>query len=97
MQQMNGVLMLNNCVQSFFDCLFVSLKHNQSDELFNHAHEQNATKFGYGNGKNGKGKTAGGLEEALSQLRNLVPCNSYHQQRGRYSCSSRRICRRLYV
>ena len=30
----------NNCVQSFFDCLFVSLKHNQSDELFNHAHER---------------------------------------------------------
>ena len=36
----------NNCVQSFFDCLFVSLKHNQSDELFNHAHEQNAVDYG---------------------------------------------------
>ena len=62
----------NKCVQSFFDSLFEALKNNQSDNLFDHAHEQNATKFGYGNGQNGKGKTADGLEDALSKLKNLV-------------------------
>lgn len=62
----------NNCVQSFFDCLFTSLRNNKFDELFDHAHEQNATKLGYGNGQNGKGKTAAGLEESLSKLKNLV-------------------------
>lgn len=62
----------NKCVQSFFDSLFEALKKNQSDNLFDHAHEQNATKFGYGNGQNGKGKTADGLEDALSKLKNLV-------------------------
>lgn len=62
----------NRCVQSFFDSLFEALKNNQSDNLFDHAHEQNATKFGYGNGQNGKGKTADGLEEALSKLKDLV-------------------------
>lgn len=62
----------NRCVQSFFNCLFTALKNNQSDKLFDHAHEQNATKFGYGNGKNGKGKTADGLEDALGKLKALV-------------------------
>lgn len=62
----------NKCVQSFFDCLFVAFKNNQENALFDHAHEQNATKFGYGNGQNGKGKTADGLEEALSKLKKLV-------------------------
>lgn len=62
----------NKCVQSYFDCLFTNLKNNQHDELFDHAHEQNATKLGYGNGWNGKGKTANGLEETLSKLKGLV-------------------------
>lgn len=62
----------NKYVQSFFDCLFANLKNNQFEGLFTHAHEQNATKLGYGNGKNGKGKTADGLEETLSKLKNLV-------------------------
>lgn len=62
----------NRCVQSFFDSLYEALKKNQSYNLFDHAHEQNATKFGYGNGQNGKGKTADGLEDALSKLKKLV-------------------------
>lgn len=62
----------NKCVQSFFDCLFSTLKNGQSNKLFEHAHEQNATKLGYGNGQNGKGKTANGLENALSELKRLV-------------------------
>ena len=62
----------NKYVQSYFDCLFTALRENRIDELFAHAHEQNATKFGYGNGRNGKGKTANGLEESLSKLKELV-------------------------
>lgn len=62
----------NKCVQSFFDSLYEALKKNQAYNLFDHAHEQNATKFGYGNGQNGKGKTADGLEDALSKLKKLV-------------------------
>lgn len=62
----------NRCVQSFFDCLFTTLKNGYSDRLFEHAHEQNAIKFGYGNGRNGKGKTADGLKEALGKLKKLI-------------------------
>lgn len=65
----------NQHVQSYFDCLFTSLKNdrkNQINKLFSHAHEQNATKFGYGNGRNGKGKTADGLEKSLGKLKELV-------------------------
>lgn len=62
----------NQCVQSFFDCLYQTLKENRSNDLFDHAHELNATKLGYGNGRNGKGKTADGLEETLSKLKSLI-------------------------
>lgn len=62
----------NKCVCSFFDSLYEALKNNKSDNLFDHAHEQNATKFGYGNGRNGKGKTANGLEDTLSKLKMLM-------------------------
>lgn len=62
----------NEYVRSYFDCLFEALKGNISTELFAHAHEQNATKFGYGNGRNGKGKTENGLEDSLGKLKYLV-------------------------
>lgn len=62
----------NKYVQSFFDCLYEALKNNRLNGLFDHAHEQNATKLGYGNGQNGKGKTADGLRKALGKHRCLV-------------------------
>lgn len=62
----------NKYIQSFFDCLFVALKNDHINDLFDHVHEQNATKLGYGNGNNGKGKTANGLEVSLKELKTLV-------------------------
>lgn len=61
------------CIDSFFDALFVGFKEDNIGNLLSHAHEQNATKLGYGqNGLNGKGKTPEGLDECLKNLKQLV-------------------------
>lgn len=61
-------------MQKFFDCLFSAIRNGtlHTSNLLSHAHEQNATKLGYGNGQNGKGKTAAGLFDSLSPLFTLV-------------------------
>lgn len=61
-------------VDSFFDELYkkIRLEETSPRELFAHAHEQNATKLGYGNGQNGKGKTAEGLDICLQNLYDLA-------------------------
>jgi hypothetical protein len=61
-------------INTFFDKLFEELKSGNmlTSGLFDHAHEQNATKLGYGNGHNGKGKTPDGLMESLKKLCILV-------------------------
>lgn len=58
----------------YFDCLFDIFRHENNciNELFSHAGEQNATKLGYGNGDNGKGKTAEGLWDSLKGLSTLI-------------------------
>ncbi len=64
-----------SCVmQAFFDCLFQGFrtKDIQHGDLLSHANEQNATKLGYGNGDNGKGKTEEGLWDSLKGLSMLV-------------------------
>lgn len=40
--------------------------------FFNHVHEVNATKLGYGNGKNGHAKTSDGMVETLRELEKLM-------------------------
>lgn len=57
-----------NIMKAFFDCLFDGLREKTlyTSGLLSHAGEQNATKLGYGNGYNGKGKTAEGLWDALA-------------------------------
>jgi hypothetical protein len=61
-------------MNSFFDSLFAYSRRDAQKlfQLFGHAGEQNATKLGYGTGINGKGKTAKGLFESLSELRTLA-------------------------
>lgn len=61
-------------MQRYFDCLFDAIRNGtlHTSNLLTHAHEQNATKLGYGNGQNGKGKTAAGLYDSLSPLFTLV-------------------------
>ena len=62
-------------IDDYFDCFFNLYKNNCSRadkfSLFEHAHEINATKLGYGNGKNGKAKTAEGMFETFKSLENL--------------------------
>lgn len=61
-------------MHSYFDCLFDELRSNnlQNSSLLDHAREQNATKLGYGNGRNGKGKTAKGFWDSIKGLSILV-------------------------
>ncbi len=61
-------------IKVYFDCFYEVLRNNplSSSSLFQHAHEPNATKLGYGNGENGKGKTSVGLVESLTPLKLLV-------------------------
>ena len=61
-------------MRAFFDRFFEELRGNTlyQSGLLSHAGEQNATKLGYGNGFNGKGKTADGLWESIHGLSSLV-------------------------
>ena len=62
-------------INSYFDNLFKAYNTcNRKDMkcLLSHAGEQNATRFGYGNGDNGKGNTAGGLLEIFQPLEHLI-------------------------
>ena len=61
------------CIDSFFDSLFWGFKTDDVRDLLSHAHEQNATKLGYGhNGVNGKGKTPDGLDYSMGNIKRLV-------------------------
>lgn len=62
-------------MSSYFDNLFVCMRSSNApsySEVFTNASEINATKLGYGNGRNGKGKTARGLQESFSGLNLLA-------------------------
>ena len=49
--------------------------YNEMLKFFDHMHELNCTKLGYGNGNNGKAKTAEGMIETLSDVQHLVDVN----------------------
>ena len=59
-------------VQDCFQCIFLAYRQKASNsekfELLSHLHEINATRLGYGNGRNGKAKTPEGMLEVFSQL-----------------------------
>ncbi len=61
-----------SCIESFFKALCNihrnKLPYSAKRCFFNHCHEVNATKTGYGNGSNGKAKTADGMILIFSQL-----------------------------
>lgn len=63
-------------INSFFDRLYLLYKTNTTDteklKLFSHFHEINATKLGYGNGDNGKAKTAEGMLKTLKDLEKVI-------------------------
>lgn len=61
---------------SYFDSLYEEFRRGHRNAspsyLYSHAGEQNATKLGYGNGQNGKGKTARGLAMCFEDLAELA-------------------------
>lgn len=65
-------------IAAYEDKMFVDMRNGCWDEttIFDVAHEINETKLGYGNGENGKGKTAYGMQKSLSNLYalfNVIP------------------------
>ena len=64
----------NAALQSYMNCLFIAFRDRTAERrtLLMHAWEQNATKLGYGNGYNGKGKTPEGLFASLKGLSELI-------------------------
>lgn len=64
----------NSLIESYFNSLYHAFKYRTNDRriLLSHAGEQNATKLGYGNGNNGKGKTTDGLYHSLRGLTELI-------------------------
>jgi hypothetical protein len=66
-------------INSYFK-IFYQLYRNNSNrtlkiELFSHAHEINATKLGYGNGRNGHAKTPEGLYDLFIDLESSIKRN----------------------
>lgn len=59
-------------IKDFFACLVAAHGEGASDlerfMIVEHLHEVNATKLGYGNGRNGKAKTPKGMLQTFSQL-----------------------------
>lgn len=64
----------NKRLSSFMDVFYSTLRNGDISEnaLFSHFGEQNATKLGYGNGRNGKGTTQKGFSECIRGLSRLV-------------------------
>ena len=60
---------------SFYDLYRKKASYNDKAKFFSHTHEINATKLGYGTGKNGKAKTADGMIETFEHLQQLVDSN----------------------
>lgn len=64
----------NAVLGSYMSRLFAAFRDRTPERrtLLMHAREQNATKLGYGNGQNGKGKTPDGLFSSLKGLSELI-------------------------
>lgn len=59
-------------VQSFENELFESFRaknFSRQKELFAHSSERNETKFGYGNGRNGRGNSISGMQKAFVSIK----------------------------
>lgn len=61
-------------ISSYADQLYKDMRSGQwkSTAVFDEAHEIHDTKLGYGNGRNGKGKTSHGMQESLDGLYRLA-------------------------
>ena len=63
-------------ISSYFDCFYGLYRQGASMksklDMFEHAHEINATKLGYGSGHNGKAKTAEGMIITFTPIESLL-------------------------
>ena len=71
----SAVITMNDYFNSFYDLYREKVPHSNKIKFFSHAHEINATKLGYGTGKNGKAKTADGMIETFESLQRLIDSN----------------------
>lgn len=69
----------NETIQDYFNCFYDLYRNHKSFSekfnLFQYAHEINATKLGYGSGNNGKAKTANGMIKTFQPLQKLIDSN----------------------
>lgn len=61
-------------ITDFEDCLYFTMRSGRwaTTTMLNQAHEVHETKLGYGNGRNGKGKTPEGMRQSLQKLCDLA-------------------------
>jgi len=66
----------NKIINDFFENLYALYSRDSSNKeklaLLNYSQEINASKLGYGNGKNGKAKSPEGMIEMLQDLPNIL-------------------------
>lgn len=69
-------LQANKIIKSYFDYFYQLYRNNVSNDeklsFFAHSSELNNTKLGYGNGRNGKCKTAEGMVQTFNCLSDLI-------------------------
>lgn len=63
---------MNGYFNKFYETYRKHLGHREKLALFEHTHEINATKLGYGNGHNGKAKTAEGMIKTFKMMDNFI-------------------------
>ena len=69
-QKANNVL--QDCMDYMVDMYRSHASYSDKLRFFDHMHEVNCTKLGYGDGDNGKAKSAEGMIETLSDLEELI-------------------------
>lgn len=72
---MNAKKVMSDYFDVFYNMYRTRQPNSQKLALFEHAHEINATRLGYGNGRNGKAKTAQGMLKTFSGVQRLVDAN----------------------
>lgn len=68
----NAKVVLQDCMDYLVSLYSNRVNDAEKLRFFDHMHELNYTKLGYGNGHNGKAKTAEGMLETLRDLQRLV-------------------------
>lgn len=66
---------MQDCMNSLVDLYKNHTNDSEKLAFYDHMHELNYTKLGYGNGRNGKAKTAMGMLDTLKGLQELVDKN----------------------